>query len=194
MTNNNYSLSNDIEYVLFDEEKLSQIVKNLAKQITETYSHKVLVDNEKLVIVGILNGSFQFVSDLVKSIDLPLEIEFMFASSYGRSTKSSGEVNVKVGKNAEVLDNPNANIIIVEDIIDSGNTLSKLLNVMKEKNNKSVALCALFDKPERRETEVDVDFLGAQVPDEFIVGYGLDYDEKYRNMPYVGVLKKEIYE
>ena len=118
----------------------------------------------------------------------------MFASSYGNSTKSSGEVNIKVGKNPEVLDDPTANLIIVEDIVDSGNTLSRLLNVMKDKNNKSVALCALFDKPERRETEVNVEFLGARVPDEFIVGYGLDYCEKYRNLPYVGILKREIYE
>ena len=118
----------------------------------------------------------------------------MFASSYGNGTVSGGEVNINVGKNPEVLDDPNTNIIIVEDIVDSGNTLSKLLCAMKAKNNKSVALCALFDKPERRKVDVKVDFLGARVPDEFIVGYGLDYDEKYRNLPYVGILKREIYE
>ena len=188
------SLSDDISSILFSENQLDEIVKNVADKITEAYKEKVLNNNEKLVIIAILNGSFQFVSDLVKKIDLPLQIEFMFASSYGKSTKSSGEVNIKVGKNPEVLDDPNVNLIIVEDIVDSGNTLSKLLKVMKEKNNKSVALCALFDKPERRETEVEVEFLGAQVPDEFIVGYGLDYREKYRNLPYVGVLKREIYE
>ena len=188
------SLSDDISSILFSENQLDEIVKNVADKITEAYKEKVLNNNEKLVIIAILNGSFQFVSDLVKKIDLPLQIEFMFASSYGKSTKSSGEVNIKVGKNPEVLDDPNVNLIIVEDIVDSGNTLSKLLKVMKEKNNKSVALCALFDKPERRETEVEVEFLGAQVPDEFIVGYGLDYREKYRNLPFVGVLKREIYE
>ena len=188
------SLADDIESVLFTEQDLDQIVAKVAKEITEQYSEKVLVNNEKLVILGVLNGSFQFVSDLVKKIDLPLEIEFMFASSYGKKTKSTGDVNIQVGKNPEVLDDPNANIIIVEDIVDSGNTLSKLMSVMRDKGNKSVALCSLFDKPERRTVEINVDFLGAKVPDEFIVGYGLDYDEKYRNMPFVGVLKREIYE
>ncbi len=189
-----YNLSDDIEKVLFSAEELDKIVENVANQITERFAESVLVNNEKLVIVGVLNGSFQFVSDLVKKINLPLEIEFMFASSYGRNTKSSGEVNIKVGKNPEVLVDSNSNIVIVEDIIDSGKTLSKLLTTLREKGNKSVTLCALFDKPERREVEVHVDFLGAKVPDEFIVGYGLDYAEKYRNMPFVGILKREIYE
>ncbi len=188
------NLSEDIEKILFSQEQLDSIVSRLAKEITDTYRDKVLKNNEKLVIIGILNGSFQFVSDLVKKIDFPIQIEFMFASSYGRLTKSSGEINIKVGKNPEVLEDPNAHIIIVEDIVDSGNTLSKLLQVVKDKGNKSVALCALFDKPERRETEVNVEFLGAKVPDEFIVGYGLDYCEKYRNLSYVGILKREVYE
>ena len=193
-TKNAQSLMNDIEKVLFDESRLDEIVSSVAKDITLRYQDAVLNKNEKLVILGVLNGAFQFVSDLVKKIDLPLEIEFMFASSYGKQTASSGEVNISVGKNPEVLEDPNAHIVIVEDIIDSGNTLSKLMSVMKTKGNKSVALCALFDKPERRVVDVKVDFLGAEVPDEFIVGYGLDYDEKYRNMPFVGVLKRDIYE
>ena len=188
------SLNNDIEKVLFSESKLETIVKNVADSITSAYADRVLNKGEKLVILAVLNGSFQFVSDLVKRIDLPLQIEFMFASSYGKKTESDGSVNISVGKNQEVLDDPNANLVIVEDIVDSGNTLSKLLEVMKARNNKSVALCALFDKPERRKVDVKVDFLGARVPDEFIVGYGLDYDEKYRNLPYVGILKREIYE
>lgn len=191
---NLHRLTDDIERILFSEKDLDIIVGDIASRITETYKEKVLVKGEKLIILGVLNGSFQFVSDLVKKIDLPIEIEFMFASSYGKSTESSGDVNIKVGKNPEVLDDPKANIIIVEDIIDSGNTLSKLMTVMKAKSNNSVALCALFDKPERRKVDVDVDFLGARVPDEFIVGYGLDYCEKYRNLPFVGVLKREIYE
>ena len=188
------SLNNDIEKVLFSESKLETIVKNVADSITSAYAGRVLKKGEKLVILAVLNGSFQFVSDLVKRIDLPLQIEFMFASSYGKKTESDGSVNISVGKNQEVLDDPNANLVIVEDIVDSGNTLSKLLELMKARNNKSVALCALFDKPERRKVDVKVDFLGARVPDEFIVGYGLDYDEKYRNLPYVGILKREIYE
>lgn len=192
--NKTFCLSNDIDRVLFSEADLDAIVEDVAKRISERYSDNILVNNEKLVILGVLNGAFQFVSDLVKKIDLPIEIEFMFASSYGKNTVSGGEVTVNVGKNPEVLNDPNANIIIVEDIIDSGNTLAKLLKTLKGMNNRSVALCALFDKPERRETQVDVDFIGAKVPDEFIVGYGLDYAEKYRNLPYVGILKREIYE
>lgn len=190
----NQSLSSDIDSILFSSEELDKIVCSVATDITEAYKNKVLLLGEKLVIVAVLNGSFQFVSDLVKKIDLPLQIEFMFASSYSNSTVSSGDVNIKLGKNPEVLEDPNANIVIVEDIIDSGNTLSKLLSALKDKGNKSVSLCALFDKPERRETEVDVQFLGAKVPDEFIVGYGLDYCEKYRNLPYVGILKRKVYE
>ena len=188
------SLKNDIKEVLFSEDDISEIVANVAKSITDAYADCVINNGEKLVILGVLNGSFQFVSDLVKRIDLPLQIEFMFASSYGQKTVSTGDVNIQVGKNQEILDDPEANIVIVEDIVDSGNTLSKVLKVMREKNNKSVALCSLFDKPERRTVDVHVDFVGARVPDEFIVGYGLDYDEKYRNLPYVGILKREIYE
>ena len=187
-------LARDIEKVLFTQADLDIIVGNVAKKITDRYSDKVLKENEKLVILAVLNGSFQFVADLVKKIDLPLQVEFMFASSYGNRTESSGEVNVSVGKNPDILDDPDANIVVIEDIVDSGNTLSKLMDVLSKRNNRSVALCALFDKPERRKVDVKVDFLGVRVPDEFIVGYGLDYNEKYRNMPFVGVLKREIYE
>lgn len=190
----NSSLLNDIYAVLFSEEEIDKIVCRIASEITEAFKEKVLKNNEKLVIIAILNGSFQFVSDLVKKIDLPLQVEFMFASSYGNATKSSGEVEIKVGKNADVLDDPDANLVIIEDIVDSGNTLSKILKNLKGKNNKSVSLCALFDKPDRRETAVDLQFVGASIPDEFIVGYGLDYCERYRNLPYVGILKREIYE
>lgn len=193
-TENTNVLSADIEKILFSQEELDVIVGKVAEQIFERYSAKVIEKGEKLVILAVLNGSFQFVSDLVKKIDLPLQVEFMFASSYGKETKSTGEVNVSVGKNPDVLDDPNANIVVVEDIVDSGNTLSKLMGVLSARGNRSVALCALFDKPERRTVQVNVDFLGARVPDEFIVGYGLDYDEKYRNLPYVGILKREIYE
>ena len=188
------NLKDDIQSVLFSQADLDKIVSRIANEITERYAESVLVRGEKLVIVGILNGAFQFMSDLVKKINLPIEIEFMFASSYGAGTISTGKVNVKVGKNPSVLEEANNNIVIVEDIIDSGNTLAKLLEELNGKGCKSVALCALFDKFERRETYVNVDFLGEKVPDEFIVGYGLDYNEKYRNLPYVGILKREIYE
>ena len=145
-------------------------------------------------MLGLLNGSVQFMSDLVRKIDLPLEMQFMFTSSYGTSTESSGNIKIHMGKCEDVLDDHRAHILVIEDIIDSGNTLSKVLSILNSMNNKSVKLCALLDKPERRVTEVFVDYIGARVPDEFVIGYGLDYNEIYRNLPYIGVLKREVYE
>ncbi len=187
------ALADTIEKVLFDEEEIRKTVNRLAKIIENDYREKVS-SGDKLVVVGLLNGSVQFMSDLVREIDLPLQMQFIFTSSYGASTVSSGEVKLNMAKCAEVFDDPAAHILVIEDIIDSGNTLSKVLKALREKNNKSVKLCTLFDKPERRTTEVFVDYIGQTVPDEFIVGYGLDYNETYRNLPYVGVLKREVYE
>ena len=187
------TLTNNVDYVLFDEEALDKIVSRLAKTIEDEY--RACVENgDKLVFLGLLNGSVQFMADLVRKVDLPLEMQFMFTSSYGASTESNGEIKIHMGKCESVLDDPTAHLLIIEDIIDSGNTLSKVLKILDGMKNKSVKLCALFDKPDRRVVDVDVDFVGAIVPDEFIVGFGLDYDEKYRNLPYVGVLKREVYE
>jgi hypoxanthine phosphoribosyltransferase len=186
-------LSNDIEKIIFTESDIKNIVSRLAEEIEHDYT-EAHEKGERLVVLALLNGSVQFMSDLVREIDLPLEFQFMFTSSYGQSTVSSGEVKIHMGKCESVLDDPRSHILIIEDIIDSGNTLSKVLSILKEKNNASVKICALFDKPERRTVDVHVDYIGACVPDEFIVGYGLDYDEQYRNLPYVGVLKRDVYE
>ena len=186
-------LYKDIEKVLFDETQLEEIVERLAKEIENDY-RKFVEAGDKLVVLGLLNGSVQFMADLVRKIDLPLQMQFVFTSSYGAGTESSGEVKINMAKCEDVLDDENAHILVIEDIIDSGNTLSEVLKILSAKKNKSVRLCALFDKPERRVTEVYVDYIGARVPDEFIVGYGLDYNEVYRNLSVVGVLKREVYE
>ncbi len=186
-------LSDTIDKILFTENEIEEIVSRLAWIIENDYREKVQ-SGDKLIVLGLLNGSVQFMADLVRKIDLPLQMQFIFTSSYGSSTVSSGEVQIHTAKCSDVLDDEGAHILVIEDIVDSGNTLSKVLKILSEKNNSSVKLCALFDKPERRTTPVAVDYVGAIVPDEFIVGYGLDYNENYRNLPYVGVLKREVYE
>jgi hypoxanthine phosphoribosyltransferase len=186
-------LSEDVSKILIDEEELEAIVDRLANEITDYYAQFVS-SGDKLVVLGLLNGSVQFMADLVRKIDLPLEMQFAFTSSYGAGTVSSGKVQIHMGKCEKVLDDPTAHILVIEDIIDSGNTLSEVLRILNTMNNKSVRLCSLLDKPERRTTQVYVDWIGAQVPDEFVIGYGLDYNEKYRNLPYIGVLKREVYE
>lgn len=190
---NHELLTRDVEKILFDEKQIEAIVDGLAERITADYS-ELVKSGDKLIVLGLLNGSVQFMSDLVRKIDLPLEMQFMFTSSYGAGTETKGEVDIHMGKCKDVLDDPKAHILVIEDIIDSGNTLSKVLAILNRMNNKSVKLCALLDKPDRRVTEVFVDYIGATVPDEFVIGYGLDFDELYRNLPYIGVLKREVYE
>ena len=164
---------------LISEEKLKARVQEIAKEITEFYN------GEEVKTVCVLKGAVMFMVDLVKSLDLPVKFDFMDVSSYGNSTESSG--NIKILKD---LDDPieGENLLIVEDIIDSGRTLHYLLDYLKSKNPKSIKLCTLFDKPERREFDVHVDWTGFDIPDEFIVGYGLDYSQRYRNLPYIGIL------
>ena len=161
------------------EEKLKTRVQEIAREITEYYN------GEEVKTVCVLKGVVMFMVDLVKNVDLPVKFDFMDVSSYGNSTESSG--NIKILKD---LDDPieGENILIVEDIIDSGRTLHYLIDYLKSKNPKSVKLCTLFDKPDRREFDVHVDWTGFDIPDEFIVGYGLDYAQRYRNLPYIGVL------
>ncbi len=130
-------------------------------------------------------------SDLLRKITLPCEIDFMTASSYGSGTTSNGDVKIIKDLTIDIKDK---NVIIVEDIIDSGNTLSRVLNILKKRNPKNLRLCSLLSKPDRREVnDIRIDYLGTEIPDEFVVGYGLDFDEKYRNVPYIGILKREIY-
>ncbi len=164
---------------LISEEKLKTRVQEIAREITEYYN------GEEVKTVCVLKGAVMFMVDLVKNVDLPVKFDFMDVSSYGNSTESSG--NIKILKD---LDDPieGENILIVEDIIDSGRTLHYLIDYLKSKNPKSVKLCTLFDKPDRREFDVHVDWTGFDIPDEFIVGYGLDYAQRYRNLPYIGVL------
>lgn len=177
-------MHNDIREVLFTEEQIQNKVMELGQRITEDYKGK-----EPLVLC-VLKGAFIFMSDLVKRLDLKIHIDFMAVSSYGSSTRSSGEVKIVKDLDASV---EGRDILIVEDIIDSGLTLSYLIDVLERRNAHSVKVVTLFDKPHRRTVDLEADYTGFLIPDEFIVGYGLDYAEKYRNLPYIGVLKPEIY-
>ncbi len=177
-------LHNDIKEVLYTEQQLEQKVQELGRKISEDYQGR------NLFVICVLKGAFIFMADLVKHITVPLELDFMAVSSYGQSTKSSGVV--KIIKDLDVpLDG--RDVLIVEDIIDSGLTLSYLIDILERRNAHSVSVVALFDKPARRTVELTPDYTGFTLPDEFIVGYGLDYAEKYRNLPYVGILKEEVY-
>lgn len=176
---------NDIQSVLFSQEDLAAMVARLGEQISRDYKGK------NLLLVSILKGSIVFMSDIMRSIDIPCRIDFMAVSSYGSGIKSSG--SVKIIKDLD-LDLQGYDLLIVEDILDSGRTLSSLMEILSTRKPKSIEICTLFDKPERREANVYAKYIGAQVPDAFIVGYGLDYDEKYRNLPFVGILKPEVYE
>lgn len=174
----------DIESVLFSEKEIENIVNTLANQIEKDYNDK------DFVMVGLLKGSVLFMSDLMKKINLDFSIDFMVVSSYGSGTQSTGRVNVQKDISQSV---EGKEILIVEDIIDSGNTLNFITKYLTAKGAKAVKLCTLFDKPSRRTADIAVDYVGSEIPDVFIVGYGLDYNEKYRNLPYVGVLKPSVY-
>lgn len=179
------SMNDNIERVLFDEKAIKGIVERLGAQISKDYEGK------KLLLVSVLKGSVVFMADLMRSITIPCEIDFMVVSSYGSGTKTSG--NVKIVKDLNI-DVNQYDLLIVEDILDSGVTLSTLKKMLEARNPASVKICTFFDKPERRVADIKADYAGADVPDEFIVGYGLDYKEEFRNLPYVGVLKREYYE
>ncbi len=178
-------MKQDIEKVLLSEEEIAAKVKELGAQIAKDYADK------NPLIVSVLRGSFVFMADLVRAIDVPCTVDFMSVSSYGSSTTSSGEV--KITKDFDVSIE-GRHLIIVEDILDSGRTLSYLMKTLKARGAASIALCTFLDKPERRVVPVEVAYKGFTVPDAFIVGYGLDYDQRYRNLPYVGVLKPSVYE
>lgn len=163
------------------EEELDKRIAEIAAEITEKFK------GESVFLVCILKGSIFFTTELAKRIDLPVEIDFMTVSSYGAETVSSGVINVKQDLSASI---EGKNVIVVEDIIDSGNTLSRLLQLFKSRKPKTLTLCTLLDKPERRQVQVDVDYTGFVVPDKFIVGYGLDWDQKFRNLPYIGFVEE----
>lgn len=177
-------MQNDIKEILITEEEIRRRTKELGKEITEHYKGK------DLVVIGVLKGCVIFLSDLVREIDLPLTMDFMVVSSYGNATRSSGVV--RIIKDLE-KDIQGKDVLIVEDIVDSGLTLSYLVEYLKSRNANSVKICSLLDKPERRKAQVTIDFSGFQIPDEFVIGYGLDYAEVYRNLPFVCILKPEVY-
>ena len=182
-------MDKDIQKILVSEEELDTIVRRVAAQIDEDYASR---EGGRLILLGILKGSVVFMGDLMKRIRTPVEIEFMRVSSYGSGTVSSGDIRIIL--DVSVKDIQNCDILIVEDIIDSGRTLSYLVDYFKLKGARSVRTVTLLDKPARREVEFTPDYVGKQIPDEFVVGYGLDYDEKYRARPYVGVLDPKAYQ
>lgn len=173
-----------IKEVLVSEEEIKLRVKELGQEITKDYEGK------DLLLVGILKGAVIFMAELCKNIDLPILIDFMAVSSYGYSSESTGEVKINKDLDFSV---EGKDVLIVEDIIDTGFTLSYLTDNLKKRGANSVKIVTLLDKPDRRNVEVKVDYLGFSIPDEFIVGYGLDYAELYRNLPYVAALKEEVY-
>lgn len=175
---------NDLERIMFDEATLKAKVAELGAVITEEYRGK------NPLMVGILNGAMVFYTDLIRQVRIPIETDFMRVSSYGAASVSSGNVKIKKDLDVDII---GRHVIVVEDIIDSGNTMAALLKYLSNRGAASVKLCALFSKPSRREVEVKIDYLGWEIPDEFIVGYGLDYAERYRNLPEVGILKREVY-
>ena len=178
-----------VEKILCSEKDIKEQVRRVSREIEAYYKNS----EKKLLLLGILKGSVVFMADLMKELRLPLEVDFMKLSSYGKSAVSSGNIVVKAG--LERKDLSDYNVLIVEDILDTGNTLYWLLDFLKTEHRcADVKICTLLDKPDRREKPVSVDFGCFTIPDEFVVGYGLDYDELYRNLPYVGVLKREIYE
>ncbi|MDO4286260.1 MAG: hypoxanthine phosphoribosyltransferase [Eubacteriales bacterium] len=177
-------MTKDIERVLLSQEEIAAKVAEIGAQISRDYEGK------DPIIVSILRGSFIFMADLVRAITIPCTVDFMSVSSYGSGTSSSGEVRIVKDFEGSV---EGRHLIIVEDILDSGRTLNYLMKTLKTRGAASIALCTFLDKPDRRVVPVEVAYKGFTVPDSFIVGYGLDYDQKYRNLPYVGVLKPSIY-
>lgn len=178
------NMMEDIQSVLLDQQQLQDIVKELGERISRDYQ------NKDLLVVGVLKGSFMFIADLMRAIKVPCRVDFMAVSSYNDGAKSSGVVRIikDLDKPIEGLD-----VLLVEDILDSGMTLSYLVENLKARRPDSVRICTLLDKPERRKMPIQPDYVGAQVPDEFVVGYGLDFAEKYRNLPFVGILKPSVY-
>ena len=179
---------NDVERVLFSEEEIAQAIKRISRQIEQHYENS----QKTLLLVGVLRGSAVFMADLMKEIKIPLEVDFVRLSSYGKSAVSSGNITIKAG--LETKDLENYDVLVIEDIVDTGNTLSWFVSYLKEAGAGDVSVCTLLDKKERREKQVDVRFCGFSIPDEFVIGYGLDYSERYRNMSYIGILKREVYE
>ena len=175
----------DIKEIIISRQEIDEMVDELAAQINADFK------DQEIILVGLLKGSVVFMSDLLRKITVPCEIDFMVASSYGKGTTSSGNVKITKDLSADIK---GKNVIIVEDIVDTGNTLSRVLELLQIRHPKVLRLCSLLSKPDRREVhDIKIDYLGTEIPDEFVVGYGLDFDEKYRNLPYIGILKEAVY-
>lgn len=174
-----YNICDDVKHVLVTKEELDSITTALAEKISEDYKDK------NLVLLGILKGSLPFMSDIMRKITLPAELEFMKVSSYGSGTVTSGQLKIHLDVMREGLEK--CDILVIEDIIDSGRTLQKVVSHLYEKGARSVKTCTLLDKPSRREVDFTPDYTGREIPDYFVVGYGLDFDEKYRTLPYIGI-------
>lgn len=175
----------DMEQVLFDAPTIARRVAELGAVMSRDYAGK------EVVVIGILRGSFMFLADLVRHFEFPCNVEFMSVSSYGNGTSSSGEVQITKDLSMDI---GGKHVIVIEDIMDSGNTLAYLLKVLSQRKPASLRLCTLLDNPERRKENVEVAYCGFQIPNAFVVGYGLDYAQNYRHLPYIGVLKPSIYE
>ena len=174
----------DVKEILFSEEQLKQRVEQLAAEINRDYA------GQELMLISVLRGSFVFMADLVRELTVPCTVDFMAVSSYGSGTSSSGQVQITKDLSEDIS---GKHVLVVEDILDSGNTLSYLLELLRARKPASIRLCTLLDKPERRIKPVQLDYTGFSIPDAFVVGYGLDYDEHYRNLPYIGILKPSVY-
>ena len=176
-------MTSDIEKILYTEKEIHSRVQEMGEEISKEYS--------EIYSVGILKGASIFYADLVRAVKIPVMLDFMMVSSYGTESVSSGKVDIKKDLERDIS---GKDLLIVEDIIDTGITMKCLSKILKNRGAKSVKIAALLSKPDRREVEVDIDYLGFAAPDEFLVGYGLDYAEKYRNLPFIGVLKRSVYE
>lgn len=174
----------DVKYILMNESELQVAVQKVADEINKDFG------NEPVLAVVVLKGSMFFASDLLRHLKMPVTLEFMKVSSYGSSSKSSGKIDIKLDISEDLT---GKNVLIIEDIIDSGNTLAKLKDILSKRHANCVKICTLLDKVGRRETDIDADYTGRQIPDEFVVGYGLDFAENYRGLPYIGVLDEKVY-
>ena len=177
-------MKNDVKEILYSAEDLALRIKEIGEQISIDYKGK------DLVLIGVLKGSVMFMADLMKAISIPCSMDFMAVSSYGNSTTTSGVVRILKDLDDEI---EGKDVLIIEDIIDSGITLKYLMEYLKRRNPESVEIACLLNKPERRRVEIEVRYIGFDVPDYFLIGFGLDFAQKYRNLPYIGILKEEIY-
>lgn len=180
----NREMLNDIEDVLFTERQIAVMVERIGKEISRDYKDK------NLLLISVLKGSVVFMADLMRTVTIPARIDFMSVSSYGSGTRSSGVVKINMDLKIPL---EGYDVVVVEDILDSGKTLHYLIELLQGRSPRSIRICTLFDKPERREADVQASYVGSRIPDAFIVGYGLDFAEKYRNLPFVGILKPEVY-